>query len=396
MASRRTRGQGTFEYVLLLGGVVMFVIVGVLILQGGIVGSANSQIAGSVGTLTQITSACQAISTLIIDANGSNATLTLCQAVDPNSTIVYLYSNPIVFNGSTDQPANMSFSVVDGFSSVFLNVLGKNGTALNMNQTHCADVTVNGTYLVRNLCGTIGTTVAAPTPVPTPTPAIPPTITNVSANPTDSNATVTWNTDTNSNSSVAIGTSPGVTMQTVGQNDNVTLHSVLLAPLSPNRTIYYRVTSCNPVGCNSSSESNFTMLNQASPGAFNNTEFNMSLSGLNPGILVGTPNDAGFTGADFYNTTVLLSDIQNLTGTPNDAGFTAIDFSKTTALSAPDSALVDNQTKEGFASADFYNTTTPTNPSTTLTGNQTQEGFSYNDFGNTTTPSIPAANVTGT
>jgi len=166
------RGQGAFEYILLLAGILLIVILAIVILRGGVLSAANNQISGSLNTYLPLTSGCKAISALVIHPDGTNATVTLCQGVSPNDTVVYLYSTPITFNGASDYPANMDFYTNDlGNTVIFLDILGKNGSALDMGQAHTASVFVNGAPLVENLGGTEGdTTPPGPTPVPTPTP----------------------------------------------------------------------------------------------------------------------------------------------------------------------------------------------------------------------------------
>jgi len=168
------RGQGAFEYILLLAGVLLVVILAVVILRGGVLTQANNQIAGSLNTYFGTIDACTVLSQLVIHPQGTNATLTLCRVFPPASIAVYLYSTPLVFNGSTDLPANMTFSTDEvGNTRIFLNIVGKNGTALNMSESHHAEVYVNDQLVAQNLPGTIGETgapAATPTTTPTPTP----------------------------------------------------------------------------------------------------------------------------------------------------------------------------------------------------------------------------------
>ena len=172
----RFRGQGAFEYILLLAGVLLVVVLAIVILRGGVLATANNQIAGSLNAFMGVSDACQALSTLVIHPTGANATLTLCQAVSPNDTLVLVYSAPLQFNGSADSPGNMSFFYdAFGHTRIFLDVVAKNGTPLDMSETHCVDVNVGGSVVLQNLCGTVGETTAGPTPTPTPTPTPEPT-----------------------------------------------------------------------------------------------------------------------------------------------------------------------------------------------------------------------------
>ncbi len=44
------KGQGAFEYILLLAGVLLIVVLVIIIMRGNILGSANNQIGGSLNT----------------------------------------------------------------------------------------------------------------------------------------------------------------------------------------------------------------------------------------------------------------------------------------------------------------------------------------------------------
>jgi len=181
----RSRGQGSFEYLLLLGGILLIVVLALVILRGGFLAPANQQIAGSIHTFRCVASGCQAISTLVVHPSGANASLTFCEYVSPASVLVYLYpssnrSNAILFNGSSDSPASMFFSADEsGKTRIFLDVIAKNGTALNASEPHCVYVLVDGEPMVTCLCGTLGETGGGPPASPPPSPDNPP---NVSLN----------------------------------------------------------------------------------------------------------------------------------------------------------------------------------------------------------------------
>lgn len=130
--------------------------------------------------------------------------------------------------------------------------------------------------------------------IPSPTVAAPPVISNVNASPTEANATVTWDTDLSSNSSVEYGVSSGSYLLTASSGTLTTGHSLLLSSLSPNVTYFYRVTSCTGPPdnlCATSSESNFTTLPINISANFDSVDFNFSLSMFNVGSLAG--GDAG-------------------------------------------------------------------------------------------------------
>lgn len=79
--------------------------------------------------------------------------------------------------------------------------------------------------------------------------ASPPVITNVASSTGANFATITWDTDILSNSSVGISTSPGVFTSTttipsmVNNAGSIGVHSVTLTDLTPNTTYYFQVAS---------------------------------------------------------------------------------------------------------------------------------------------------------
>jgi hypothetical protein len=99
-----------------------------------------------------------------------------------------------------------------------------------------------------------------------------PRVTNVSAiNQNDTSATVTWNTDESSNTSVNYGTTLSLGT-TSGVDDLVTFHSRVLYGLSGGTVYFFNVTSCDSAGnCNITGNSsqlpfNFTTLPSGSAG----------------------------------------------------------------------------------------------------------------------------------
>lgn len=61
----KARGQGAMEYILLVGGVILVVILTLVILRGGILTSANEQISGSMGVFVNLTNASAAVESLV-------------------------------------------------------------------------------------------------------------------------------------------------------------------------------------------------------------------------------------------------------------------------------------------------------------------------------------------
>jgi len=92
-----------------------------------------------------------------------------------------------------------------------------------------------------------------------------PIISNISSAPSTSTATITWTTDTPSNSTVWYNTSS----EYLGNNQTdtalVTSHSITLTGLSSSTTYYYNITSCDEGGCNTTGVYNFTTSSAAAP-----------------------------------------------------------------------------------------------------------------------------------
>ncbi|MBU1196902.1 class III signal peptide-containing protein [Candidatus Micrarchaeota archaeon] len=55
---RDRKAQGAFEYILLLAGVLLIVVLAIIILRGSVLGSANNQITTGVETWKNNTAAC--------------------------------------------------------------------------------------------------------------------------------------------------------------------------------------------------------------------------------------------------------------------------------------------------------------------------------------------------
>ena len=105
----------------------------------------------------------------------------------------------------------------------------------------------------------------------------PPQITNVNATSiTDSSATIEWETNELSNSSVDYGTTLSLGSSN-GDSDLVLNHSVLISGLSATTLYYYNVTSCSgPLLCNATGPFNFTTITGTPPTVFNITPVNNS------------------------------------------------------------------------------------------------------------------------
>jgi len=188
------KGQGAFEYILLLAGVLLVVILAIVILRGGILNQANAQIAGSLNTYSGAVDACSALSSFVVHPTGVNATITLCRAVDPNATVITIYSVPFVFDGSVDQPYNLTYSVGDFNTGVFfLDILDRTGEALNLSEGHRVDVVVGGVPMLSGFSGSVGETSRGATPPVAPFFLQGPVLNaTTNDNTTDDNLTCNW------------------------------------------------------------------------------------------------------------------------------------------------------------------------------------------------------------
>jgi hypothetical protein len=107
-------------------------------------------------------------------------------------------------------------------------------------------------------------------PLPTPTPdTTPPVITQVTADPLDTVAIITWNTDEPATSWVEYGIDPTLNMRTTETSVYVTSHLVILTNLIPSTPYVYRVYSRDATGnISSSTQFSFSVL---SPEQVNRT-----------------------------------------------------------------------------------------------------------------------------
>lgn len=76
----------------------------------------------------------------------------------------------------------------------------------------------------------------------------PPVISNIQATPTDTTATITWQTDETSTSSVAWGLTSAHELGTESDAGLVTTHAITLTGLDPDTTYHYAVTSVDNAG----------------------------------------------------------------------------------------------------------------------------------------------------
>jgi len=159
-------GQGAFEYILLLAGILLVVIVSIVILRGGVLSTANNQIACSLETWFAVTSACAEFSNFTVDPSGDNATLNYCARLSLEDIKVYIYvgatcprQSVIIFDGSVDG-AYMHLSP-NGMRLV-LDIRGKTGSGLTPGQDYFIDLYNQGAKLLQNFQGSASGSVPTP------------------------------------------------------------------------------------------------------------------------------------------------------------------------------------------------------------------------------------------
>lgn len=126
-------------------------------------------------------------------------------------------------------------------------------SGLSSNQTYYYNVTACDRFGNCNETGPFNFTTQ---PLTQP---VAPTISNIQSLPTDIDARITWETDIGSNSTVYWGLTTSLGSN-ASQSGSRTQHSVLLSGLSNETRYYYKVQSCNNVGCTNSSIAHFDTL----------------------------------------------------------------------------------------------------------------------------------------
>lgn len=283
----KLRGQGAIEYLLLIGAVLLIVIVTIVILRWGLILPVNQQLTQLGNTLGGVVNAESALSQVLgpaisgisVTVDVTNATVTWNTENEGNSTVEY-GQIPGVYTGTVSDPSQATSH------SEFI-------AGLSPETTY---------YFQVKSCNNYGCSTSEEQNFTTAPNPGPPSISNVSASPTSGNATVTWNTDASSNSTVEYGLSPGSYVASVSDPALVYAHSLLLPGLSPSTRYYYRVGSCSAYGCNFSGDMNFTTLAPPTPEGFNGTGYNfsLSLSLLSPNSMLGSEQiDGGFYFGNF-------------------------------------------------------------------------------------------------
>ena len=95
-------------------------------------------------------------------------------------------------------------------------------------------------------------------------PAIPPVITSIKVSTTDTIAMVTWQTDIAATSAVAHGPTAAYENGSVMETPEVTSHTIILTPLTPQATYHFQITSETSDGGTAQSDDD-TFMTQATP-----------------------------------------------------------------------------------------------------------------------------------
>jgi regulation of enolase protein 1 (concanavalin A-like superfamily) len=107
-----------------------------------------------------------------------------------------------------------------------------------------------------------------------------PVISGVNVAPSGTSAVVTWATDVNSTSSVAVGPTTAYELGSFGSATMVTSHSVTVTGLSPGTTYHYRVSSTNGGGQSTTgADATFTTTSSSPAGLFTSDDFNRTTLG---------------------------------------------------------------------------------------------------------------------
>jgi hypothetical protein len=187
--THRGRAQGAFEYILLLVGILLVVVVVVGMLRFGVLPGVNSSLQAG---MQQFLQAVQFGQTTVTGFSYSGCSGSQCngasinfgQSLVPGQTVVTIYSSPWVFNGSVDKNPNMTFSADN--TSVSVDVYAKYGEKIDSGQTHSYNVFYNGSYFISDTTVTATPTPSAgataspspsagPSPSPSPSPSPGPT-----------------------------------------------------------------------------------------------------------------------------------------------------------------------------------------------------------------------------
>jgi hypothetical protein len=147
MIQASKRGQGAFEYILLLAGILLIVVVVITVLRVSVIPAANQTLQGALQQFQTLVSFCQDASTVTLGIDGSTATISLCQPVAPEQTTVTISSAPVTFDGSNSSDKQFMNWSSDN-TTVVLNITGKTGSPLNLSEPHGVTVVVAGTALI--------------------------------------------------------------------------------------------------------------------------------------------------------------------------------------------------------------------------------------------------------
>jgi hypothetical protein len=195
----------------------------------------------------------------VIDATPPSSVTALSETSTGESWILWNWTNPIDadFLYATIK-VNGSFYA--NTSNPYINVTGRTANTLYEIQITTVDTTGNINSSI--VSDTAQTDISLD--------VTPPVISNIQETSiTDSQATITWDTDEPSDSVVRYSTTSGNYSLTQADPTDVTSHSILLSSLQPSTTYYYIVESQDPAANTAqSSEQSFTTLADTTPPTY--------------------------------------------------------------------------------------------------------------------------------
>ncbi len=202
-----------------------------------------------------------------LTASDTEATITWTSDEPSSSNVAYGTTTPLtMYSGwNMSQVTNHSVMLTNLLPSTtyYFQVLS-NDASNNLNASGLYSFTTTQSM---NTGSTTGTTTGSTTGSTATSTAstTEPMFSMIMANPTDTGATITWNTDVNANAQVWYGTSSGMyTGSTTLDTGSMMNHSEMLTGLMPNTTYYYVVKGTDGSGnMNMSAEGTFMTLSSS-------------------------------------------------------------------------------------------------------------------------------------
>lgn len=265
---------------------------------------------------------------------------------DTTATIDWTTDVPTEGNVSygTTTPFTASTSMETSFSTTHTATI----TGLTPNTTYQYEIDVVDQAGTTGTSGQLAFTTNASSSVGLPV------ISNITVNPTDTSATITWNTDAAATTQVFYGLTSSYGASTTLDSSLVTSHSVTLTGLTPSTVYHYQIQSGNSAGTATFADRTFTTNASATTTVISN----ISVTNVGTTSVMIT-----------FNTNVPVTD-QVLFGTTTLASSTPVSTTATTTHSVVINNLRTNTTFN-FQINVFNGTTTITSPMSTFTTSAT-------------------------